>query len=60
MANVPVAIAENMMIESRAEGVMILAKVAGFSWPTVKTIIKMRDELSGTELDRSCRLPGHL
>jgi hypothetical protein len=49
MANVPVAIAENMMIESRAEGVMILAKVAGLSWATVKTIIKMRDELSGAE-----------
>jgi len=49
LANVPVAIAENMMVESRAEGVMILAKVAGLSWPTVKTIIKMRDELSGAE-----------
>lgn len=49
MANVPVAIAENMMIESRAEGVMILAKVASLSWSTVKTIINMRDELSGGE-----------
>ena len=49
LANVPVAIAENMMIESRAEGVMILAKVAGLSWPTVKTMIMMRDELSGAE-----------
>jgi uncharacterized protein (DUF2336 family) len=49
LANVPVAIAENMMIESRAEGVMILAKVAGLSWSTVKIIIKMRDELSGAE-----------
>ena len=49
LANVPVAIAENMMIESRAEGVMILAKVAGLSWSTVKTIINMRDELSGAE-----------
>jgi len=48
LANVPVAIAENMMIESRAEGVMILAKVAGLSWSTVRTIIRMRDELSGT------------
>ena len=47
LANMPVAIAENMMIESRAEGVMILAKVAGLSWPTVKTIINMRDELAG-------------
>ena len=36
LANVPVAIAENMMIETRAEGVMILAKVAGLSWSTVR------------------------
>jgi hypothetical protein len=38
-----------MMIESRAEGVMILAKVAGLSWSTVRNIIRMRDELSGAE-----------
>jgi len=49
LTNGPVAIAENMMIETRAEGVMILAKVAGLSWSTVKTIIKMRDKLSGSE-----------
>ena len=60
LANVPVAIAENMMIETRAEGVMILAKVAGLSWSTVKTIINMRDELSGGGADRSRRLQGHL
>ena len=49
LANVPVSIAENMMMETRAEGVMILAKVAGMSWSTVKAIINMRDELSGAE-----------
>jgi uncharacterized protein (DUF2336 family) len=49
MANVPVAIAENMMIETRAEGVMILAKVAGLSWSTVRNIIKMRDKLTSAE-----------
>ncbi|HEY0911748.1 MAG TPA: DUF2336 domain-containing protein [Bradyrhizobium sp.] len=49
LANVSVAIAENMMIETRAEGVMILAKVAGMSWSAVKSIINMRDELSGGE-----------
>jgi hypothetical protein len=38
-----------MMVETRAEGVMILAKVSGMSWSTVKAIINMRDELSGTE-----------
>jgi uncharacterized protein (DUF2336 family) len=48
LANVDVAIAENMMVETRAEGVMILCKVAGLSWPTVRTIINLRDELSGS------------
>jgi hypothetical protein len=49
LANIPVTIAENMMVESRAEGVMILAKVSGLSWSTVKAIINMRDELGGGE-----------
>jgi uncharacterized protein (DUF2336 family) len=49
LAGVSVLIAEDMMVETRAEGVMILAKVAGMSWPTVRAIINMRDELSGTE-----------
>jgi uncharacterized protein (DUF2336 family) len=46
LASVPVSIAENMMIETHAEGVMILAKVAGFAWSTVKAIINLRDGLS--------------
>ena len=49
LANVSVSVAENMMVESRAEGVMILAKVSSMSWPTVKAIINMRDDLSGAE-----------
>ncbi|MFZ2159937.1 MAG: DUF2336 domain-containing protein [Bradyrhizobium sp.] len=49
LANVPVAIAEDMMLETRAEGVMILAKVGGLSWSTVTAIINMRDDLSGME-----------
>jgi uncharacterized protein (DUF2336 family) len=49
LANVAVTIAENMMIETRAEGVMILAKVAGMSWSTVRAIINMRDDLSGMD-----------
>jgi uncharacterized protein (DUF2336 family) len=49
LASVPVAVAESMMVESRAEGVMILAKVSGLSWSTVKAIINMRDELGGGE-----------
>ena len=47
LANVPVATAETMMMESRAEGVMILSKVASLSWPTVRAIISMRDEVLG-------------
>jgi uncharacterized protein (DUF2336 family) len=57
LANVPVAVAETMMVESRAEGVLILAKVSGFSWSTVKAIINMRDDLGGmdrTDLE-ACR-----
>jgi hypothetical protein len=46
---VSVTIAENMMIESRAEGVMILCKVSGMSWSTVRAIINMRDDLTGGE-----------
>jgi hypothetical protein len=49
LANVTISIAENMMVETRAEGVMILAKVSGMSWSTVKAIIHMRDDLSGME-----------
>ncbi len=49
LANVSVSIAENMMVETRAEGVMILAKISGMSWSTVKAIINMRDDLSGKE-----------
>jgi uncharacterized protein (DUF2336 family) len=57
LANVPLTIAENMMVESRAEGVMILCKVSAMSWSTVKAIINLRDELSGgdpTDLN-ACR-----
>ena len=49
LANVPVSIAEDMMVESRSEAIMILAKVSGISWSTVKAIINMRDHLSGAE-----------
>jgi uncharacterized protein (DUF2336 family) len=47
LAHVPVAVAETMMIESRNEGIFILSKVAGFSWPTVQAIVRMRQHLAG-------------
>jgi uncharacterized protein (DUF2336 family) len=49
LASVSVSTAENMMVETRAEGVMILAKISGMSWSTVRALIKMRDELAGKE-----------
>src|SRR4051812_15798098 len=49
LANVPVTVAETMMVESRAEGVLILAKVSGMLWSTVKAIINMRDDLAGQD-----------
>jgi uncharacterized protein (DUF2336 family) len=49
LANVPLSVAENMMVETRAEGVMILAKVSAMSWSTVRAIINMRDDLSGMD-----------
>jgi uncharacterized protein (DUF2336 family) len=51
LANVPVSVAENMMVETQSEGVMILAKVAGLSWLTVKAIISLRDNISGAPSD---------
>jgi uncharacterized protein (DUF2336 family) len=47
LANVPLSVAENMMVETRAEGVMILAKISGMSWSAVRAIINMRDDLLG-------------
>ena len=49
LANVPISVAETMMIESRTEGIFILSKVAGLSWSTVNTIIQMRAKLAGTD-----------
>jgi len=49
LANVTVAIAETVMIEDRSEGILILAKVAGLSWLTVRSIIALREEMMGSE-----------
>lgn len=47
LANVPLSVAENMMVEAHTEGIFILAKVAKFSWSTVEAIMAMRERLSG-------------
>lgn len=53
LANVPIVIAETMVMEARAEGLLILAKVAGLSWPAVDAILKMRADLSGLTADNA-------
>lgn len=42
MTDVPILTVENMMIEPRAEGLLVLAKVAGLSWATVEKILMAR------------------
>jgi len=49
LANVTLETAENIMIKTRTEGVMILAKVARLTWPTVRAILQMREAIGGTE-----------
>lgn len=49
LSNVPIGMAEAMMIESRAEGLLILAKVSGLSWATVQRVIDMRAGVTGED-----------
>jgi uncharacterized protein (DUF2336 family) len=51
LANIPFVTVESMMIESRSEGVMVLAKVLEFSWPTVKAILDMRGGSANADED---------
>ena len=46
LANVPVALVENLMVTSQSEGVMILTKVADLPWPPVQAVLNMRTKLS--------------
>lgn len=47
LLNAPYTEIEAVMAEERAEGVMILGKVLGFSWDNLKTILHMRARLLG-------------
>jgi uncharacterized protein (DUF2336 family) len=49
LTGVPFVTVETMMIESRSEGVMVLAKVLDFSWETVKAILDMRGGSPATD-----------
>jgi uncharacterized protein (DUF2336 family) len=47
LANMAYAEMEAVMVEDRAEGVMVIAKVIGFSWANLKSILDMRSRLLG-------------
>ncbi len=53
LAHIPVSVVEAMMIESSNEGILILSKVANFSWPTVKAIIDLRQRLANQPLSEN-------
>jgi uncharacterized protein (DUF2336 family) len=53
LAHVPVSVVEAMMIEASNEGILILSKVANFSWPTVKAIIDLRQRLANQPLSEN-------
>ncbi|MCX7318513.1 MAG: DUF2336 domain-containing protein [Hyphomicrobiales bacterium] len=59
LARIPVAVVEAMMIEASNEGILILSKVANFSWPTVKAIIDMRHKLANQPLGETVALRFH-
>lgn len=47
LTGVPFVTVEAMLIESRSEGLMVLAKALEFPWPAVKAILDMRSRLFG-------------
>lgn len=46
IAQTPIATAETMMVQSRVEGLFVLAKIANLSWPTVRSIIQIKPKIS--------------
>lgn len=55
MTDVPILTVENMMIEPRAEGLLVLAKVAGLSWATVEKILKARHPAAPESISTSLK-----
>ncbi|WP_458756711.1 DUF2336 domain-containing protein [Afipia sp. TerB] len=49
LTNMPVSDVENMMTEAGSEGLLVLAKVIGLSWPTLRLVMAMLDKFSGHE-----------
>lgn len=48
LAKVPIDVASRLMEGDRPDPVLILCKAAGFGWPTVKALIMVRPDTTGT------------
>jgi uncharacterized protein (DUF2336 family) len=56
LCDLPVESVERAMVQERPETILILAKAAGFTWPTVRQILKLRASdhgISHQELEQS-------
>ena len=49
LTNMPIPNVESMMTEAGSEGLMVLAKVIGLSWPTLRTIMAMLENVADHE-----------
>jgi uncharacterized protein (DUF2336 family) len=49
MIDLPPAVTELMLVEQRSEGIFVIAKALGLSWPTVSALFKMRGRLNGSD-----------
>jgi uncharacterized protein (DUF2336 family) len=49
LTNMPIPNVESMMTEASSDGLMVLAKVIGLSWPTLRMIMAMLDKLADHE-----------
>jgi uncharacterized protein (DUF2336 family) len=48
LSKVPIKIADRLMSGDRPDPVLILCKAAGLNWPTVKAVITVRPDVTGT------------
>lgn len=51
LANIPMEMVESMMLESRSEGLMVLAKVCGLSWATLTRVMAMHGGCGGVSAE---------
>jgi uncharacterized protein (DUF2336 family) len=49
MIDLPSDVTERMLVEQRSEGIFVIAKSLGLSWPTVLALLRMRGGANGTD-----------